>query len=478
MKSKKAYPPRKLSRRDFLRLTALAGGASILVACGTSEEPAVSTPEGAAEPAEEKVELSFWTPQGSDVWCAGQATIAANYMKENPNIIIEETLCNPSGENYTEVLLANIAAGTPPDATIIWGSPVSYAVHSAVEPLDDLMASSKNSQTENWPKGVLASCKFKGVTYGLPTAAAPYAMYYNADMFEAAGISSDPKDFPKTWDELRRLSKEFTKWDGDLLVSAGAFPWGSPNDFYSQAVEFVIWSHTNGGGIFDPANLKYTINSEQNIEMMHYALEWYEEEFKGDLIAVNTSANWGVYADEEGRPPAWGEGHYAIHNDGYWIATDMLAGEMKFERWNVAPYPVGPSGTKTASGYWPNWLVIPKGSPHVEEAFDYLDYMVVDGMKEWYNLIPDMPANLKFPVDFVPQALTDLMGETKATEVNTFFHNQLDNAVPMWNSPVEDFYLDQLYVAIEAILNKAATPEDALGEAQRASQDELDKLLT
>jgi ABC-type glycerol-3-phosphate transport system substrate-binding protein len=70
------------------------------------------------------------------------------------------------------------------------------------------------------------------------------------------------------------------------------------------------------------------------------------------------------------------------------------------------------------------------------------------------------------------------MGETKATEVNTFFHNQLDNAVPMWNSPVEDFYLDQLYVAIEAILNKAATPEDALGEAQRASQDELDKLLT
>lgn len=477
--------PRKLNRRDFLRLAGLTGGASILASCASGESPAVeepgTAPEEAAEeeaPAQEQVALTFWTPGGSDQYCAGFTTIAENYMAENPDIIMNETQCNPTGENYTEVLLANIAAGNPPDATIVWSSPVTYAVRSALEPLDDAMAASKNSGVENWPPGVLASCQWQGVTYGLPAAAAPYAMYYNVDLFEEKGISSDPADFPKTWDEMRRLSKEFTTWDGDLLTTAGFIPWGGPADFYGMAVEFVIWSNTNGGGTFDAANLKYTINSEQNIEMMRYAVEWWEEEYKGDLIKVSTSANWNAYADGEGRPPAFQEGIYAMHNNGYWIATDMYAAEMKIERWNVAPYPVGPSGTKTASGYWPNWLVIPKGVPHKQESFDYLDYMVVDGMRVWFGIVPDLPANKKFPVDFVPPNLIDKVGETFATEVNTFFHNQLNEyAVAMWNSPVEDFYLDQLSVALEQIISKTATPEEALGAVQTACQDELDKLL-
>ncbi|MCJ7702709.1 MAG: substrate-binding domain-containing protein, partial [Anaerolineales bacterium] len=465
-------------RRDFLKIAGLTGGASVLAACGTKAEPPQDeqAEEAPAQP-EEKIALSFWTPGGSDQYCAGFTTIAENYMKANPNIVMNETQCNPTGENYTEVLLANIAAGNPPDATIVWASPVSYAVRGALEPLDVAMAASKNSEIGNWPEGVLASCQYDGVTYGLPAAAAPYAMYYNMEMFEAAGISTAREDFPKTWDEMRRLSKEFTKWDGDLLQTAGFIPFGAPADLYGMAVEFVIWAHTNGGGVLDAKEMKYMINSEQNIEMMHYALEWWEEEFQGDLIKVNTSANWGAYADSEGRPPAWTEGTYAMHNNGYWIATDMYANEMKMERWNVASYPVGPSGSKTASGYWPNWLVIPKGAQHVQESFDYLDYMVVDGMKVWFSIVPDLPANKKFPVDFVPQNLIDKVGETTAADVHTFFVNQLGDAVPMWNSPVEDFYLDKLSLALEQILAKAETPEDALGEVQRACQDELDKVL-
>ena len=73
--------------------------------------------------------------------------------------------------------------------------------------------------------------------------------------------------------------------------------------------------------------------------------------------------------------------------------------------------------------------------------------------------------------------MIDTVGEEFATDVNTFFLNQLNDSVPMWNSPVESFYLDQLSVAIEQIFAKAATPKEALDEAQRACQDELDKLI-
>ena len=36
--------------------------------------------------------------------------------------------------------------------------------------------------------------------------------------------------------------------------------------------------------------------------------------------------------------------------------------EPASSNWNIATYPVGPSGEKTVSGYWPNWLVIPTGA--------------------------------------------------------------------------------------------------------------------
>jgi ABC-type glycerol-3-phosphate transport system substrate-binding protein len=399
-------------------------------------------------------------------------------MEVNPNIEMGETQCNPTGENYNEVLFANIASGNPPDATIVWNSPVTYAVREALLPLDDLMAVSKNSQVENWPPGVLASCRYQGQIYGLPAAAAPYAMYYNTDLFEAAGISTSREDFPKTWDEMRRLSKEFTQWNGDLLEVAGFIPWGGVSDFYGMAVQFVIWAATNGGTVYDSENQQYSVDAEPNIEMMRYALEWWDEEYNGNLIQVNTSANWGAYPDNEGRPAAFPGGNYAMFSNGYWIATDMYDAAENVANWDVAPYPVGPSGTETASGYWPNWVVIPAGVPHPVESYTFLDYLVVEGMEVWYSIVPDLPANLKFPTDFVPGNLINAVGAEKAEDVNAFFRNQLNDAVPMWNSPVEDFYLDQMSRALEQIFAKTASPEEALGEVQRATQAELERVLS
>ncbi len=483
-----SYPQSRrnpVSRRNFLRLAGMAGGGALLASCAPKATPTQKPTEPAVEaapteppPAQEKLSLSFWTPGGSDVFCKGFGTIAEEYEKLTPNIDIGEAQCNPSGENFNEMLMANIAAATPPDTTIIWTSPAAFAARGALEALDDLMAVSKYSQLENWPAGVLASCQYRGKTYGLPATAGTYAIFYNQEMFEAKGIPSDRESFPKTWDEMRRLSKEFVKWDGDVLQSAGYIPWGIPGDTFSSAVEFAFWSAVNGSQLFDAKNLKYTIDSEQNIYTMQYALDWWDEQYKGDLTKVRTSANWGGYSDGEGRPPAFQENKLAMQTNGYWFTTDMYAVEMKFERWDVASVPVGPNGKKTASGYWPNWLVIPKGTKHVTEAFAYLDYMTVDGIKIWYNNIPDLPANKKTDPNLVPKTVVEKRGQELAASINTFFHQQLDVATPMWDSPVQDFFLDQLSRAIEQILGRAASPKDALGEAQKACQAELDKVLS
>ncbi len=465
-------PRSSMPRREFLKMAGLGGGAAFLAACTPpTAAPSAATAAATAEAAE-AVTISFWTPGGSDVFCKGFDTIAANFMKVEPGIKVSGVQCfSASGDDYNQVLLADVAAGTPPDSTIIWTSPVTYAARNAVEPLDELMAASKYSQLANWSPGVLASCQWQGKVYGLPATAGTYAIYYNQEAFEAKGIPSGRADFPKTWDELKRLSAEFVQWDGDTLVSAGFMPW-------TDNVQLNIWSALNGSQLFDSASGKFTIDSEQNIEMMQYALDWLNEQYKGDLVKVQASDNWGAYADGNGRPPAFQGGKLAMHTDGFWLNGDMYSAEFNgWTNWNAAPFPVGPSGSKSVSGYWPNWLVIPKGSKHVAEAFKYLDYMTVEGLKVWFDNIPDLPANKQVPATLIPKVVIEKRGQEFAADVTGFFRSQLDTATPMWNSPVQDFANDQVSKASAAIMNKAATPKDALAAAQLATQAELERVL-
>ncbi len=477
----------RINRRDFFRLTSVGGGAVLLAACGSTPAvpvteaptaagaaaatvaPAAATAAPAAQ-TDEKIALTFWTPGGSPQFCEGFNTIAKNYEKIATNVDIGDTQCGMGEQNFNEVLLARIAAGDPPDSTILWTSPAALGARGSLEALDELMASSQNSQKENWPEGVLASCLYGGKTYGLPIAAGTYAMIFNQDMFEAKGISTKREDFPKTWDELRKLSKEFTRWNGDTLESAGFIPFADP-------YQIPIWAALNGSQIYDGANNKYTIDSEQNIAMMEWVVDWLNEEYQGDITKVNNSGPWSASPDSTGQPPAWQSGRLAMMSDGFWTVGDMYQFDLTFTNWDAAPYPVGPSGSETVSGYWPNWLVIPKGSSNIQEAFKYLDYMTVDGMKVWFDNIPDMPVNSKVPTDLVPTRAVEKRGEAFAKSITEFFRGQLAIATPMWNSPVQDFGTDQLTRALEQITNKVATPKDALAEAQRACQSELEKVL-
>ncbi len=244
----------------------------------------------------------------------------------------------------------------------------------------------------------------------------------------------------------------------------------------ADAVEFAIVSASNGGQLYDTANQQYTIDSGQNLEIMQFFLDWLDEEYQGDYQKVVTSNNWTENV-VDGKPPMFQAGHLLSVRTGFWITGELYAqAEPVFTRWDAAAFPTGPSGTTQVSGYWPNWLVIPKGSEHVTEAFTYLDYMCVDGIKIWFDNIPDLPTNVKVPL-LVPQVAVEERGEEFATEITEFFRSLLGISTPMWTSPVADFSNDQLTLAIDKIMYKEASPKDALTEAQQASQAELERVL-
>ena len=229
---------RALDRRAFLCWLGCGGVTACLAACGTS-----SAPSGKGQ----KVIVTFWTPGGGGDFCTGLDAIARDFEQHHPHIAIAETQCGTGEQEFNEVLLARIAAGTPPDATLLWTSPAALAARGSLLPLDALMQQARYAPAENWPSAVLASCQFAGKTYGLPVTAGSNGLWYNQDMFERKGIPAHREDFPKSWDELRRLSQEFTVWKGDTLEVAGFVPWHAVEDL-------ATWSALNGSQLYDAAH--------------------------------------------------------------------------------------------------------------------------------------------------------------------------------------------------------------------------------
>jgi ABC-type glycerol-3-phosphate transport system substrate-binding protein len=460
-----------LSRRQVLG----AGlGAGALLVAGGPHRPSSLGVNGAA--VQEPVVLRFWTPGGSPIFCDAHNAIAADYTAMNPGVTFEPVQCGVGEmEDFIQVLLAAIASGQPPDATILWDTPVSLAVRGALAPIDELMAASTYAKAENWPAGFLASCQFDGVTYGLPVTAGMYGMWYNVDALDEKGIPSDRASFPKTWDELRELSKEFVQIDGGMVANAGFIPIGW--NYEDNPVTLEIWAALNGGSLYDAENQTYTIDSEPVVATMDYMVSWLDEQFNGDINMVRSSWSWNGGVSDEGLPPAFQAGHQAFMEQGSWMMGDYAAEvEPVVTNWNIAPYPVGPGGEASVSGYWPNWLAIPQGSPHIQEAFAYLDYLSGPGVEKWFSAVVDIPVNTEAP-ELIPQVVIDARGEEFAAEIMQFWADQAAIATSMWNSPIQNFSNDQLTRALERIMTKQATPQEALAEAQAASQAELESVL-
>ena len=456
MSTKTFAAPKSISRRTFLHASAAAGAVMALPGSAFAQT------EG---------QLLIWLPGGSDLFCKIHTGLLDGFSTR-ANLGPATTVCGLGQDTeFTQALIGSITAGNPPDISMLWDSPVSLGAQGAFMPLDEMMKGSKIG-IDTWPKGLLSSCQFKGQTYGLPVTAGVYSMWYNEELFEAKGIPSDRASFPKTWVELRKLSKEFTVWEGDKLVVSGFLPNRVPETM-------AIWSALNGGVIFDEATLKYRIDSEQNIEMMTFFLDWIDEEYKGDVNLVDRSGNFrdGYPDANTGLGPAFREGRQAGMQSGSWLMGDIYADPVPvFERWNLAPNPVGPSGSAAVSGTWPNWFVIPVGSKNPQAAFDYLTYLSIDGAVEWYQQIPDVPTNSQAHAA-APQGLVEHRGQEFADDLTGFLAEQAAVVTPMWNSPVQGFGTDQVARAIEKIYTKAATVKDALSEAQTASQAELERVL-
>lgn len=460
-----------VSRRDFLKsagLTALGVALAACVPAAPAQPGVAATPKVEEKPAEEAapkvVTISWWNQFSTPICQEMFPRIVGDFEKLYPGIQVDFEISGgpPGGGDYIEVLLSRIAAGNPPDTATLWTPPVQFAARGSLMAIDEMMRDAKWAKPGSFYEKPLRSCQWRGETYGLPSSAGPGCIFINVAQFEEKGISTNREDFPKTWSEVKELSAKFVVWEEGALKRAGLIPWES-------SWLYPLWSNLNGGKLFDVENERYVLNSEQNVEWLNYWVQWLDDQYGGDIEQLNLYIPGGdVYPQS-----AFQLQLRSMAQSGSWACTDA---EIPFA-WEVVRFPYGPSGSKSLTAFWPNWWVIPKGSPHPAEGFLFIEYLCTKGWETWYTAVMDTPAWKDFSPDILTQKLIDAVGLERAKEIHAFFAAYLEDAIDMWNSPIEDFANDTLSSAIDEVLHKTKMPAEALKEAQDLCQAKLEETL-
>ncbi len=346
---------RLMSRRQFLRMTAVFGAGAALVACSTPAAPSGSeaSDAGGGAPAADTVNLRFITNHGeSDLPLFEK--VLENFAAREPGIVIEHL--DIAGTEFYNAINTQGAAGQLPDVwyTRTFDVPV-YASKNwtiSLQPYIDRDAEEVNVD-DFWPAQV-AQMTWRDQLYALPYDFSNMAIYYNKDMFDAAGVPY-PTDNNWSWEDLLQTALQFAQKDGDtftawgLVLSTGN--WIFHGNMYG-------W----GGDIWSDDFRTFLANSPENEE----CFTWFVNAREQGLYPEAGAAPEGVNPFIAGLVPMTFEGSWATVN-----LRANIGDRFDFDCVALPKSPTGASCLTAAGGAWG----IAANSAHPEEAWTFNKYL-------------------------------------------------------------------------------------------------------
>ncbi len=266
----------------------------------------------------------------------------------------------------TDKILTGLTGSTPPDVLILSGGDdvKSYAKEGLIEPLNNWITQENINIADMFPAPLLP-CQQGDTTWCLPWGNDIYALFWNKDLFKAAGL--DPEVPPKTMDELVSMSEKLTKLDADgNIIQAGFIP-----DFSWSHID--LYAREFGGFWFGDDGQTLTLNSQPMIDALNWEAQFYQK--VGAQKLLDFIATFGDYASSE-------QGFYASKTafqvDGEWQpgknCIQALAPNLNY---GVAPFPYPANHPERANlgVVQGTVVVIPAKSTNKEMAAKIISWM-------------------------------------------------------------------------------------------------------
>jgi multiple sugar transport system substrate-binding protein len=331
--------------RSFL---VLALALALLAAC-TAIPPAPAVSDSAAG-----TQLTFLISGDPTDETAYQQLIDAFVVEHSDTRV--DLINIPSGGDFRKRLAADFAAGTPPDLFLInYRNLGRFLASGAVEPLTTYIADSTLIRTSDYYPQALAAFQWNGEQVCMPQNISSPVIYYNKDLFDAAGVAYPAKDWD--WDEFVTTAQALTQ-DSDNDGVTDVYGFGTEATIVRMAP--FVWM--NGGDIVDDpaAPTKLTLDTSASKE----ALEWF--------IALQNTHHVtpdAVAEEAESSLSRFVNGRMALFIDSRRAVPEFRLIEA-FD-WDVAVLPVGEA---RASILHADAFCMAAASKHKDAAWTFLEF--------------------------------------------------------------------------------------------------------
>ncbi|MFE0736613.1 extracellular solute-binding protein [Streptomyces sp. NPDC058855] len=274
--------------------------------------------------------------------------LVAAYRAKHPEVTVQVRI--ESWNDVDRTVAEMVKAGEAPDIAQIG----AYADHAAADRLysaDELLSIPVQA---NFLAPLIAAGENRRTQYGLPFVASTRPLFYNRDLFEAAGAQP-----PTTWAELAAAAEK-------LKAHGVPTPFALPLGPEEAQAEAMMWLLSGGGGWTDAAE-HYTIDSEANIR----TFEWLRKNLVGKGLTGPVAP---AELNRKAAFAAFAEGRVGMLN-GHPSLVKEAAG--KGIRVGQVPLPGIDGKPKTSMGV-ADWIMGFRQNGHRKEIGDFLDFLFSD----------------------------------------------------------------------------------------------------
>lgn len=267
-------------------------------------------------------------------------TIVDAFEDANPGITVDVTTTDYA--NYFTQLQTDLAAGTQADVFDVDAGAFANIQASGV------LAALDGVDSSVYRQGVLDTYAVDGAQYGLPTSFSNVVLFYNKELFDAAGVDYPTADW--TWADEKAAAEK--------LTDAGAGVWGNyqPISYY----EYYKTVQQAGGSFLSADGSAAAFGDDAG----KAAAEW----LTGKSGTVMPSA-----ADGAGTPDfdtnLFKDGKLAMWHTGIWMIG--LVGDLPFE-WDIA---VEPGDAQKATATFSNAVVVSQTAENKEAAQKWAEFL-------------------------------------------------------------------------------------------------------
>ena len=341
---------RVMKKRLLSILLCSAMVASLAVGCGSSGG---SDTEEAEESSGEKTTLTFWCHE-NEPWIKSYEAMAEKFEAENPeyDVVVESY---PMSVYMDKIQTALTDENGGPDIIALWGGMAApFIASDALSAVPDDLAADMD---EDFMEPTVGIYKKNGTYYGVPM---EYNLEYggmvvNKKLFEEAGL-----EYPQTWEELRAVSKQVAKVNGDV-VEMGGFECVDGDALINNFLAMILQQ----GGNYIEEDGSVNFATEEGITALNELLSIVKD---GECTLENLSAGEycfnDVYQDKAfmSSVGTWaiGEGtdsyELTYGEDFEYVAVPQYGDEMAF----------------TSESGW--GLIVPANGANVDAAWDYVRF--------------------------------------------------------------------------------------------------------